>query len=145
MRVVPYTPDHLLLIEPQAGQAWASQFITPKVARDLQGPHAFTVIGKGELVLACAGLAPLDGQGRYLGWSFLSALVTPADFIWMHNRARLYLRTFNARRVEIAVDCEFDRAHRWARALGFTLEAPRMRAYEADGRDCALYALTGGS
>lgn len=142
MEVVRYIPDHLLLIEPQAGQAWADRFITPEVANEIVGPHSHTVLDDG-LVLACAGLVALDRTGRWLAWSYLSALVTPRKFIAMHNMARAYLRRAKLRRVEMVVDCEFAAAHRWARALGFTLEAPRMRGYDADGRDCALYAMVG--
>lgn len=144
MRVVPYTPDHLLLIEPQAGQAWASQFITPAVAQDLVGPHSRTVLDDEGLVIACAGLAPLDRGGKFMAWAYVSALVTAASFIRLHHLARGYLARVNARRVEMVVDCDFPAAHRWARALGFQLEAARMRRYDIDGRDCALYARTGG-
>ena len=40
----------------------------------------------------------------------------------------------------MTVDCEFEQGHRWAKMLGFTMEAERMRAYRPDGGDVALYA-----
>jgi len=43
-------------------------------------------------------------------------------------------------RIEMTVDCDFPQGHRWAKMLGFTMEAERMRGYRPDGGDCALYA-----
>lgn len=44
------------------------------------------------------------------------------------------------RRIEAVVKCEFKAGHRWARFLGFELEAPRMSKWGDDGTDYALYA-----
>ncbi len=43
-------------------------------------------------------------------------------------------------RTEMYVDCQFQNGHRWAKMLGFTLEAPCMRKHGYLGNDEALYA-----
>ncbi len=44
------------------------------------------------------------------------------------------------KRVEVTVDPDFKAGHRWAKALGLTLEAERLRCYGPGGTDQALYA-----
>ena len=48
--------------------------------------------------------------------------------------AQMYLSNW------VTVDVDFPEAHRWAKMLGFKMEAERMEAYAPDGRACSLYA-----
>ncbi len=63
------------------------------------------------------------------------------NFLVLHKKVKSFLDNFPCRRIEAAVDVNFEPGHRWARLLGFKLEAPLLRAYTPDGRDHALYAL----
>lgn len=87
---------------------------------------------------ACAGVLPY-WENRALVWSFLSADVAPANFWAVHAAARQFLDGLPFRRLEAAVDVGFENGHRWMKALGFRVEAPLMRAFQVDGRDCVGY------
>ena len=50
------------------------------------------------------------------------------------------LNTVPFKRVQTTVRCDFAAGHRWMKALGFEMEAERMKAYDLMGRDHALYA-----
>lgn len=62
-------------------------------------------------------------------------------FIALHKEVKSYFRSCPFLRIEATVECEFENGHRWIRALGFTLEAPRLKSYFPDGKDASLYAL----
>lgn len=57
--------------------------------------------------------------------------------------ARGMIRDPSYKRVEITVEPDYKAGHRWARALGMTLEAERLRCYGPGGRDMALYSYIG--
>ena len=54
--------------------------------------------------------------------------------------AQRMLDAYPAQRIEAHIDVDFLNGHRWVEALGFVIEAPRMRKFTPDGRDVALYA-----
>jgi len=89
-------------------------------------------------IVACAGILP-QWQNRAFGWSFIAA-DAGRHFTYIHRAVSAFLDRVPVRRIETTVDCEFAAGHRWARLLGFSLEAERMRGYRVDGGDCALYA-----
>jgi len=60
--------------------------------------------------------------------------------LYVHRLVHYVLDNCPLRRVEAYVDFEFEPGHRWARMLGFKLEAPRMKCHRPDGGDSALYA-----
>lgn len=45
------------------------------------------------------------------------------------------------KRIEMVVDYDFVQGHRWARLLGFKLEAERMIGYQPHGGDASLYSV----
>lgn len=137
MRVVDYKPEHLLMVTPQVSQWRMREAITPDHARSLAQFPAQSLVD-GDYVLMCGGLVDY-WNGRALAWSVLDALA--ATHMMAATRAALaFLEEYAPKRVEMAVDVEFGPGHRWAQMLGFELEAPRMRAYHADGSDASLYA-----
>ena len=66
--------------------------------------------------------------------------ITKRNFLKLHYLAKEYLGGLPIRRLEASVNTGFTAAHRWVKALGFKMEAPRMEAFQIDGSDCALYA-----
>lgn len=77
--------------------------------------------------------------GRGESWAVISDHHR-SSFIKVHNSAKRFFDECPIRRIEMSVVCGFENGHRWARALGFTLEAERLRAYLPNGKDAALYA-----
>jgi RimJ/RimL family protein N-acetyltransferase len=122
----------------QGAQAWLTQHTNEEQLRGLENKYAATLMRDGRPV-ACAGALEF-WENRALVWSWLSDDVTARDFRVVHGYAKRFLEGLPFRRLEAAVDVGFEAGHRWVKALGFRCEAPRMEAFEIDGRDSALYA-----
>ena len=137
MRIIPFEALHVELLDDQEHNKPLRPFITAKDVRALEGPHAYTGVVDGRVVV-CAGVEPM-WQGRGYAWSYLSA-GSGAHFVAIHKAVKRFLEIAPFVRVEASVVCEFEQGHRWARMLGFNLEAERMISYGPDGRDYALYA-----
>ena len=75
-------------------------------------------------------------------WCFFGK-IEAKDFIQIHNLIRSFTKTFilDYKRLEMYVNCDFENGHRWAKALGFTVEAPKMRNFALDGHDQTMYSL----
>lgn len=139
MNVVPFKAADLHAIDLQEGQAYLSSWITPDQAYALeQTDWAYTAI-VDNAPIACAGVIPM-WQGRGLAWAYLSKQAARENFLGVHRAVSRFLEACYLQRIEMTVDCEFEQGHRWARMLGFEMEAECMRAYRPDGGDCALYA-----
>jgi hypothetical protein len=138
MDIVPFKPEHVKEMELQDSQKYLSSFANDNVLASLQGDWSFTGVVNG-VPIGCAGIIPM-WQGRGIAWAYLSSRATKHQFIQVHRAVKKFLDDCYLQRIEMTVDCEFAEGHRWAHKLGFTMEAPRMRAYNPNGGDCALYA-----
>lgn len=141
MLIVPYRAEHLDELVLQWAQAPSGVWFTREQALALEGTEAWSGIYDNEPVI-CSGVVQV-WQGRYMAWSYVSKNAGIC-FVSIHKAVRRFLDTSGHRRIEMAVDCDFPQGHRWARLLGFTLEAERLKAYRPDGGDCALYARVRG-
>lgn len=137
MIVVPFRAEHFETMQLQDAQAYCSPHITPEYLRALEGQFAFTAM-VGDKVIGVGGVAEMWAH-RALLWSFVDRRAGP-HFVSVHRATQRFLDVLPYRRIEAEVDVEFEPGHRWIKALGFTLEAPRMRAFRVDGGDSALYA-----
>lgn len=99
--------------------------------------HAMTGFVDGAIVF-CAGVR-LYWPGRGESWAFL-APDCKSSMVAITRAVRRFLDVCPIRRIEASVECGFEQGHRWVKALGFQLEAERLRAFLPNGRDCALYA-----
>lgn len=140
MEIVPFKAEHLTRLKAQPSQEGLLSTVTPENAESIElAPGiAYSAI-EGDKVLAIAGILEY-GDGRGLSWAYLSSDMGN-KFVGITRAVKRALEITTCRRVELAADCDFPAAHKWARLLGFTLEAPRMKKYTADGRDCSLYAM----
>lgn len=103
-----------------------------------QSKHAYTIFGEDGQVLLCGGVTDC-WPGRGMAWAVLN-LDCRHHFISIHNMAKRFFEACPIRRIEAAVEVGFEAGHRWVNALGFQLEAARLRSYFPDGRDASLYA-----
>ena len=111
----------------------------PEALRALESSeYAYTVFSDENRVLACGGLA-LYWKDRGEVWAAL-AVNCKRDMLGLHRAALRFLKACPARRVEASVFADDKKAHRWAKLLGFQLEAERLRAFMPDGQDAAMYA-----
>ena len=143
MIVVPFNYEHLTRLELQSAQAYLSGWVTEEQGRALEEHPSYTAFVDDTPILA-AGIIK-QWQGRAMAWAFI-ADAGAEHFIGVHRAVKRFLDGCYIQRIEMTVDCDFEAAHRWARALGFSMEAERMVSYAPDGRDCALYArVLGGA
>lgn len=142
LHAVPYRPQHVLDLRIQPGQAWIAPYLTDAVLNAMRGPHSFTFMD-GDEPLASVGVTKV-WEGRGALWSVIGGEIGPRRFMVASLHARRFLDAVPFRRVEAAVDVNFAEGHRWAKLMGFALEASCMRAYQIDGTDCALYARVKG-
>ena len=135
--VVPFKAAHLAAIRLQAAQMYLSKWVTIEQSEALEQTPGYTALDDGVPICA-AGVIPI-WAGRAMAWSFISD-VGPTNFLKCHRAVQRFLDGCDIQRVEMTVDCAHVAAHRWAKMLGFTVEAERMKAYAPDGHDCSLYA-----
>ena len=138
MEIVPFKVEHVAQIKLQPFQSLTLSFVDMESLKVFEGTDcAYTAIDNGE-VLAIGGVLDFcDGRGY--GWSFLGGNIGHR-MISVTRAIKRFLEVCRFRRIEIAVDCNYETAHVWAKMLGFTKECDRMRSFTPDGRDCALYA-----
>lgn len=137
MKVVPFKAEHFWSLDVQPAQAYVRNHVTPDSIKALEAMQSFTCIA-GEQILACFGWVDLYAH-RATVWAYISRHSGP-HFLGMTRIAKRLVEGLPHLRVEMEVDCEFEQGHRWARMLGFTMEAPRLRGLRMDGGDSALYA-----
>jgi len=103
----------------------------------LETDTAITITQDGRNVF-CGGCTTM-WQGRGLMWCYFG-IIDPKDFIKIHHIIHSFLSVLDFNRIEMYVDYDFKNGHRWAKALGFTVEAPRMRKFALDGKDQTMYS-----
>lgn len=136
INLVPFHVEHLRSLDLQPAQAYMRAFMEEAALKTLEGAWSYTANLEGKPV-ACGGLAHVCGV-RAVAWSYLSEEAGVA-LLELTRLVRHALEQCPYQRVEITVDVEFAAGHRWARMLGFELEA-NLRKARIDGGDCALYA-----
>ncbi|MEH6358831.1 MAG: hypothetical protein V7745_07565 [Pseudomonadales bacterium] len=141
IELVDFKAEHFKEMDLQEGQRYLSSWVSDAHAKSLEDQNwSYSALDDGVPVCS-AGVVEM-WQGRGIAWAYVSGIVTPRKFITVHRMIDRFLNGCYLHRIEMTVDCEFDEGHRWAKMLGFDLEAERMVAYRPDGGDCALYART---
>lgn len=137
MIVIPFRAEHFWAIDIQPSQAYVRQYVTEDGIKQLEAQNSFTCVENDKL-LACFGWIPIYSTRGSI-WALISATSGP-HFVGMTRIAKRLIDGLAFRRLEMEVDCEFEQGHRWARMLGFELEAKRLRGFRMDGGDSAVYA-----
>lgn len=137
MNIIPLALDHYQNIVSQDNQQHIGKFVDENAILELMRYPAFAgVCNSGVAVIS--GVYDL-GSGRLGAWALMGA-GAGKNMVAIHRGTQRFLDMQSARRIELTVLCDFEAGHRWAKMLGFTLEAERMKGYDPDGRDHALYA-----
>jgi len=112
--------------------------ITPEHLKNLENAqYSYAGVRDGKTIF-CAGVAEY-WNGRAESWAILRSSAK-YDLIPITKMVKRFLEVCPIRRIEASIEVDFEEGHRWAKLLGFELEAPRLKSYFPDGRDCALYA-----
>lgn len=139
IEIVNFKAEHWEQIVEQKNQLYIRKCFSKRQAELLEKSEtAFTGVAASGKVVFCAGVNKY-WEGRGEAWAIL-AQSCRKEFLAIHNAVKRYLDVCPLRRIEAAVDVNFKAGHRWVKALGFELEAPRLKAYQPDGVDCALYS-----
>lgn len=101
-------------------------------------PHSFSCVNAYGRVMACAGVIEI-WKDRVEAWAIFHPEAGPY-LVAITRLVREFLHNYPAKRIEITVEQNFSRGHRWAAVLGFKLEAPVLAQYR-EGQDYALYSL----
>jgi hypothetical protein len=137
MITAPFQYEDLMLLKLQPAQMHLSEWVSEAQGRALEEFPSYTGWYEGMPVIS-AGVIP-QWAGRSIAWAFLTE-VPPHVMPSVHKAVLKFLDGCYTKRIETSVRCDFPAGHRWARMLGFEMEAERMKAYGADGFDAALYA-----
>ncbi|SOD41314.1 hypothetical protein [Nitrosovibrio sp. Nv4] len=135
---LPFKAEHIARLNLQPAQEHLRPYIKIDELKSLEGDTAFTLLKEGKPVL-CGGVTPLWEQ-RGLMWSFVGDDMTKRDFVEIHYLVKYYINTLEYKRLEMYVDVDFKNGHRWAKALGFEVEAPCMAAFHPNGTASAMYS-----
>jgi hypothetical protein len=103
----------------------------------VSGWPTYAAIVDGAAV-AVGGVIPFNDY-RCHAWTQLSA-GSLKYFKSIHKAVHNFLDNFEVQRIEATCLTDSKGGHNWLRHLGFSMEAPRMTAYDASGRDFSLYA-----
>ena len=137
MNIIPFKAEHFWGIDVQPAQAYVASRVSPEHVASLEEQCSFTVVVDGS-PLVCFGWVQIHPT-RALLWTYISARAGK-HFVGITRIANKLIRDLKFKRLEMEVDCEFEQGHRWARMLGFELEAERLRGHRMDGGDSAIYA-----
>lgn len=122
---------HLRLIRPQDAQ------VAEVTADSLAGPigKGWTAVADG-VPICCGGVMPV-WEGRGYCWTLIDRDAGP-HMLGLTRAIRSLLDRSGWRRLEMAVDAEFEAGARWAVLLGFRLECHAPK-YLPNGRDALVY------
>ena len=138
IEVVAIKIEHMTELLKREAVAYVRPLFTPEVLKNIErNPHTAAILMDGKVVFA-GGVSQYWPQ-RGEAWAFFDDSCRK-NFIPIVRAARKWLDACPVSRIEAAVDIDATQAHRWVKLLGFELEAPRLRKYRPDGKDCALYA-----
>ena len=137
MKVVPFQAEHFWAMDVQPAQARVRAHATPEEIASLEKHDAFTAL-VGDNPVMCFGWVPVY-EHRAIVWALIAASAGP-HFVGLTRIAKTVVNGLAFRRLEMEVDCEFEQGHRWAKMLGFELEAERLRGHRMDGGDSSIYA-----
>lgn len=136
-------PEHLLLIEAQSAQrSEFTQAVGPALGMIAESGEAWSGWFNNRCIVA-GGIFP-KWRGTGIVWSLFGANAG-RHMVAITRKAQSVIDNSKHRRLEITTLVGFEPAARWARVLGFKVEAPNMPCYDPDGRDMALWAQIRGN
>lgn len=133
---VPFEPEHAARIRLQPRQIGAAGYATPTHYAKLAATASFSVLDGDEVVM-CGGAFEI-WPGRRLCWALLAESIGHR-MVSCVRITRRFLAEVAAPRYELDVEVDHAEGHRFAQALGFTVETPRLRAFYPDGTDGTMY------
>lgn len=138
-RCVKFKASHLDRIDPQSQQIGE---MSDALDADLVSVGIAYTVTRDNAPVAAFGLQKM-WPGRASSWGFVSSKIGRSGLLYatreIVGKLNMIQSSQDYRRVEASTAAGFDRAARWAEALGFQREG-LMRAYGPDGSDYHLWS-----
>lgn len=136
---LPYRAGHLRVMRPQEIQRKDHAVLAaPGNAEALATGFGLSA-WDGLRCVAVAGVLPISPH-KAIAWAVLSEQAAPS-MMQVVRKVSGALALLPYRRIEMTVREDFKAGHRFARAVGMTLETPEpMRGYGANGEDEMMYS-----
>ena len=136
--LVPFKAEHLShLLSKQSVPAFGLNPDELDLNRLETAPHIYSVLSD-DVPFLCGGVVEY-WPGRGEAWAVFDPQCRNV-FLSLHHIAKRFIEACPVRRIEAAVELDFQQGHRWVLALGFTLETPKARAFLPNAKDCSIYA-----
>lgn len=137
MRVEHFKSEHLDQLERQLSKTYEN--INPDCRKALvANKTTWTIMGNDGRIFMCGGIIKY-WENRVEAWAMFDQNMA-SEFISVHRICKRYLDFLPHKRIECVVQTDFKEGNRWAKALGFELECPRLKCYFNDGKDAVLYS-----
>lgn len=134
-RVVPFRAWHMGWVQDAGAAVGGEGGLTAEVLLSLERQNSWTAVVDGEPI-ACGGTM-LQWPGRHIAWAYLNMSTGP-HMRFVTRAVQEGLATVYGR-IELTVRSDFEKGHRWARLLGFEVEAPVLKAFGPLGEDHVGY------
>lgn len=142
MIFVPFEPAHLAEFQPQGPQRASMQWMTPEIAEAAAQFFSFTGLDAYGDVVGCAGLAPIDDDGRdLLAWAVFSEAIEK-HALAVTRAVKRGLDAHRGHRIVAHVNPEHVKAASFARALSFHFQEVRADLHPS-GAALHVYAREG--
>lgn len=136
----PFRAGHLEFLTPQPAQAREHAALVSAGGASMLEQYVSLSAWDGLTCIGCAGLIPIRPH-RAMAWALLGGRLGP-HMGEVVRKIRRVVAAAPYRRVEFTVAEGFNNGHRFARALGATLETPEpMQGYGAFGNAEFMYAI----
>lgn len=140
VEVVPFKKEHMLELLKEPHNQWLGTAISEaQMEATEKTGMAQTVLRKSTGKVLCVGGVTEYWPGRGECWCTFTK-DCKEEFVLIHRVALRLFESVPVRRIEASVAINFNEGHRWIKALGFTLDAPLLKAYLPGGGDVALYS-----
>jgi len=135
--VIPFQRWHLSRLQGKGAETLAGEFAYIGIDEQimLEKLDSWTGMRDDEPVF-CAGTVQ-HWPGRSTVWAYIHKDAAP-HMLWISRIVLNHLAKVPGR-IECTVRCDFEKGHRWAEMLGFSVETPLLRAYGPEGEDHTGY------
>ena len=136
--VEPFEYWHMKALEclaPGDAAGFVFSELTAAQCRYLQTQNSWTLLADTEPV-ACGGTMEM-WPGRHQVWVYTTPTAGRC-MVRISRLAKLIIEPIVGR-IESTVRADFKQGHRWAKMMGFEVEAPLMRGYSPRGEDHVGY------
>ncbi len=139
LELIPFKAEHLEhILSVGLKDEKITPFILPSHGASIEKMGGYFTITEDQVPLVIGGIKPF-WKGRAEAWLLFSKYKTK-KFMSLISLINKVIDDSPIKRIEMIIDSDFCEGARWAKILGFKLEAPLLKSYLPTGHDASLYA-----